>query len=295
MMCYTKKSSCLSFAIAGFDIRIHGLGQVERERGELMLGPFLSQPSAKAMGIEIISNTPIPNIPVRYRLFSSGSHWQLYKVNNQYCYKITSQNKRSDFTSRLAVFLPDFSSGRIYTYSPVGDREFPLTYPLDQLLFIHLASLHHSVFVHGCAVRQEGKGLLFAGASGAGKSTLGGLFKECRDCLVLSDDRIIIKKEGVQYVLYGTPWHGSLPFSSNQKVPLSKVFFLKKAKRNRLIPLSPAESLRRMICFSFLPYWEKAYMDEVLVSLKDLSRQNIFYELSFRPDKSVVEYIENAL
>lgn len=260
-----------------------------------MLGSFLTKPRAKAMEIEVVSSEPIAAIPSQYKVFSSGSHWQLYKVDNKYCYTITSQNRRSDFISRLAVFPNSFSSGKIHTYSPVGDRDFPLAYPLDQLALIHLSSLHQGLLAHACGIIFKGKGLLFAGSSGAGKSTIGALFQKYRDCVILSDDRSMVKKENNGYYLYGTPWRGTLDSCSPERAPLTRVFFLKKAKRNYLRRLNSQEASKRLVSASFLPYWDEASMVKSLAVISSLVRKDVFYELSFAPGKAAVEILNNEL
>lgn len=291
-----QDQASLNLKIADFSIALRGLGVLEQKRGRYFLGPFLAESYlSPGLTVKVCNNSPIAEIPPQYHLFSSGSHWQLYQKNNQYYFKMIARAKKGPFISRLAVFPQDFRSGKIYTYSPVGDREFPLTYPLDQLLLIHLAALHQGVLVHGCGALLNGRGLLFIGSSGAGKSTIGALLHNYRDALILSDDRVMIRKKNDGWYLYGTPWQGTLPLFSAQRARLTRIFFLKKAKINKISPLSGLGVARRLVNFSFLPYWLKPYMEKTLSTVFSLAHNNIFRELSFLPDKRIISLIEDDL
>jgi len=289
-----KKDVCITVAIAGFGFVIGPLDIVQQQKAQNLRAFFSKE--KHGINLKVFSNGPIPDISPDRRVFSSGSHWHLYRLNRNYYFKITSREKNKEFISRLAVFPSDFSSARIYTYSPVGDKGFPLEYPLDQILFIHLSALNKGVLLHACGVVLKEQGMIFVGSSGAGKSTIGGLFAEYKQTLILSDDRIIAKKEGSDFMIHGTPWYGSLGLCSPSKARLKKIFFLKKSDRNTITPLSIHESFKRLTSFSFLPYWEKAPLIKTLSTINSIaSLKNLCYELSFRPDKSIVGLVEDVL
>jgi len=72
----------------------------------------------------------------------------------------------------------------------------PLDYPLDELLIMHRLTQEKAIELHGCGiVRADGAGNLFVGHSGAGKSTTTRLWTEVEDVEVLSDDRIIVRRD----------------------------------------------------------------------------------------------------
>lgn len=290
----TNDFSYLSATIAAFNFIVGPLGPIEKKNGKDYLGAFVSDVK-QGIKIRIVSNGPPQEIPLSARIFSSGSHWELYRLEQNYYYKIIAKEKGRNFISRLAVFPPDFNLGEIHIYSPVGDKDFPLKYPLDQLLLINLASLSKGLLLHACGIILEKKGLLFVGSSGVGKSTIGGLLKKYRDITVLSDDRIVVRKGEDGFMIYGTPWHGTLPFSSPQKAELKKIFFLKKADKNEVTPLSLAESSLRLSANSFLPYWEDKFMSLSLSTIAELTAQDIFFELSFLPDKTTVDFLEDVI
>jgi hypothetical protein len=72
----------------------------------------------------------------------------------------------------------------------------PLEYPLDELLIMHRLTQEKAIELHGSGiVRADGMGNLFVGHSGAGKSTTTRLWTEREDVEVLSDDRIIVRRD----------------------------------------------------------------------------------------------------
>jgi hypothetical protein len=87
----------------------------------------------------------------------------------------------------------------------------PLDYPLDELLIMHRLTQEKAIELHGSGiVRPDGTGNLFVGHSGAGKSTTTRLWTEREDVEVLSDDRIIVRRDEPRSEV-GTPFgdHGS--------------------------------------------------------------------------------------
>ncbi len=72
----------------------------------------------------------------------------------------------------------------------------PLDYPLDELLIMHRLTQEKAIELHSCGiVRPDGTGNLFVGHSGAGKSTTTRLWTAREDVEVLSDDRIIVRRD----------------------------------------------------------------------------------------------------
>ena len=72
----------------------------------------------------------------------------------------------------------------------------PMGYPLDELLIMHHLTQEKAIELHSCGiVRPDGTGNLFVGHSGAGKSTTTRLWTAREDVEVLSDDRIIVRRD----------------------------------------------------------------------------------------------------
>ena len=225
----------------------------------------------------------IPKSRLGEKIFDAGTMWGFYRNNGKYILK----------TSSKAVILePDFKSGDIY----IGAKgtspkiEYPLSYPLDQVLMINLLAKGRGVIVHACGIMDNGHGFLFAGTSRAGKSTTANLWKRKEGAVILSDDRIIIRKKKGKFWIYGTPWHGDAKVYSPEKAPLEKIFFLKHAKKNKVRKINPVEVASRLIVCSFPPFWNKKGMEFTLNFCAEVATKIPCYELGFVPDERILEF-----
>ena len=118
------------------------------------------------------------------------------------------------------------------------------------------------------------------------------IWGEDEDTRILSDDRVIIRKTGRTFNIHGTPWHGTGKFAKPLTAPLKKIYFLKQAKENKVEPLSPAETVARILKASFPPFWNRPGMEFTLDFLAELSGNVPSYELQFLPDKSVLNLLK---
>lgn len=191
---------------------------------------------------------------------------------------------------RAMILNSDLTSGDLYIYK--NKNGFPFGYPLDQILMINLLARGRGILVHSCGLKQNNsKGLLFVGISGAGKSTTANLWKKEKDVTLLNDDRIIIRKIGSKFWMYGTPWHGDAEVYANDKAPLEKIFFLRHAKKNTVRKMTPMEACSRLVTCLFPVFWDKKGMKFTLSFCSKLLQKIPCYELGFIPDKSVLKFI----
>jgi hypothetical protein len=232
--------------------------------------------------------------PSGEKLFDSGSTWQLYYKEDAYLFRFTSLVFGS-LPYKIAFFNPEFSSGEVYLHRPFfnkGQSVDPLAYPLDELLTINLLAKGRGTEVHACGIVDSlGRGHLFVGQSGAGKSTMARLWENEPNIIVLSDDRIILRKMKNSIWMYGTPWHGEAGVASPAQVPLTTIYFLEKGQKNELIAQKPSDSISRLFACSFSPFYNREALNFTLGFLEDVVINVPCYGLKFKPDKSVVELI----
>jgi hypothetical protein len=175
----------------------------------------------------------------------------------------------------------------------------PLQYPVDRVLGMGMLAHHGGFIVHACGWTCNGKSLLFPGISGAGKSTL------CRQLMaagrgrILSDDRIIVRKVQSEILACGTPWPGDARQARNEYAPLAALCFLEKSPEDRLVPIRPAEALRRLFEVVSVPWFSPDLRDLVLPLLDRLVVSVPSFRLGFHPDPGVIEclrpLVENPL
>ena len=83
----------------------------------------------------------------------------------------------------------------------------PLGYPLDELLIIHRLTQERAIELHRCGIVRGGwDGEFVCRAFGGGESTTTRLWTAREEMEVLSDDRIIVRRDEGGL---GTPWGNS--------------------------------------------------------------------------------------
>ena len=275
--------------------------------------------------------------PMRGRLlFDSGSTWRLYEgIGSEFQFDFITpvfgdqpyKRLTADATFRRATLKmnEDCFAGAYYNAAP-------LDYPLDELLIMHRLTQEKAIELHGTGiVCSNGVANLFVGHSGAGKSTTTRLWTDIEDVEVLSDDRIIVRRDedvatadgrtdgsgknvGILRLhersaspithsaqndkkykmrMYGTPWHGEAMFASPNSAPLTRIFVLEHGHGNVITRLSPSQAVAELFARSFVPFHRHEYVDSALVFLEELVDSVPVYRYSFEPDQRAVDKIRH--
>ncbi len=197
----------------------------------------------------------VPDVPVEEMIFDSGSGWRQYCSQARFVLWVRSSQRDPRL---VGVFSKDFHSGDIFVGASEIDPGrfiFPLSYPLGELYMTNLLGTGFGVIFHSCGVIYQGFGLLFAGKGGAGKSTTAHLWQHQSGARVINDDRVMIRKIGGQFRMYGTPWHGLGGMSLAEDALLSVFLFLNMpipTRYYRFRPLKPSPLYWRAL---FSPFW----------------------------------------
>jgi hypothetical protein len=225
-------------------------------------------------------------------IFDSRGLWRLFRNSEGFCFRLTT-NFIGTLPYKQVTVAPDFKSGCIEMsreYFAQADAVNPLEYPLDELLWIHRLSMGEGVEVHGCGViAPDGRGLLLAGHSGAGKSTSSRLWSRHEGARVLSDDRIILRRERGLIWMYGTPWHGDAGIAEADRAPLDGIFVLAHGDRNKVRPLSRTSASAELFARSFVPHHSTDSITFILEFFSKVTDCVPCSEFSFVPDSTAVE------
>jgi hypothetical protein len=172
----------------------------------------------------------------------------------------------------------------------------PLEYPLDELIVINLLSAGRGLEIHGCGVMEaDGTGYLFTGQSGAGKSTLARLWVHEPGATILSDDRVILRRDDGGYWMYGTPWHGEAPLASPARARLSHVFLLQQHVQHELRDVARPAAVARLFAASFPLFHDATALDFSLRFLDSLAREVRCSELGFAPASSLPGFVRGSV
>jgi hypothetical protein len=228
-------------------------------------------------------------------LFDAGSSWQLYWHDGAYLFHFKSL-AFGPHPYRSAIFAPDFSAGQVFLDSgffrasaPVD----PLLAPLDELLYSALLARGNGAEMHACGVIDAaGHGRLFVGKSGAGKTTMAKLWQGVGGASILSDDRIILRRQDGTMWMYGTPWHGVGGMACPARAPLSAIYFLEKARTNALAPRAAAGAAADLTACSFPPFYSREAMGRALDFIAQVVASVPCYTLGVVPDHRIVEFLQ---
>jgi len=131
--------------------------------------------------------------------FDSGAVWRVYEAGTDFVFDFKSSLLGNLPYKRLIVdkqFRNALLQMNAACFSDGVYDANPLEYPLDELLIMHRLTQEKAIELHGTGiVRANGDANLFVGHSGAGKSTTTRLWTSVEDVEVLSDDRIIVRRD----------------------------------------------------------------------------------------------------
>ena len=317
-----------AFEIGGIRVRLCGESKADVEL-KAPLQPFQSSHAEFDVDIQV---EWVPRIRPAYgrKSFDSGTTWRLFREGAELVFEFHAPTRSPDPYKRLLIddrfTTAQLQMNQSSVTGPDCSPE-PLGYPLDELLIMHRLTQEKAIELHGTGiVRANGDANLFVGHSGAGKSTTTRLWTEIEDVEVLSDDRIIVRRDesrpeaSVETVemlrlrgrsaspighsaqdnkstkrmrMYGTPWHGEAMYASRNSAPLNRIFVLEHGHGDIITPLSPSQAVAELFARSFVPFHRHEYVDSALVFLEELANAVPVYRYAFEPDQRAVEKIRN--
>jgi hypothetical protein len=233
-------------------------------------------------------------------LFDAGGSWRLLQSGSDFQFTFRS-NRDSSIPYKTARFNPTFTAGdvqlsRQHFEHRSSERVYPLEYPLDELLMIHLLSQGRGVEIHGCGLlNASGRAYLFAGQSGAGKSTMARLWIDQPGVRLLSDERVVLRTDRDRITVHGTPWHGEAGLAAPLAGELAAVFFLHHAPAHSLVAADGARAAAQLLACSFLPFHTPEPIDRTAAAVERVTRSARCYDLWFAPDQSVIHALAGAM
>jgi len=205
------------------------------------------------------------------------------------------QPKLTCTDGRLVMSRSDFSS----EFDVAGNRGtlkvHEAIYSFDafyRVFYTWLMLKRGGFMLHASSVIRKGRGYIFTGASGSGKSTISGLSPETT---LLSDELTAVMKMNGEYIVHGNPFWGDFQKgTAREKAPVSHLFFLRKARANRIEQLPVGEKLKRALQNVLFFGRGLELTNELLSVFTDFIAQVPSAELHFLPDESVWRCIEDA-
>jgi hypothetical protein len=261
--------------------------------GEFFVGNKAGRSEFDQIKVDIIFGR-IPDTANMECIFKAENSWSILRDNGDYILKFEEQGTGvprmiARFDSETRSVTLSCSSNLI---SSQGSAQNPLHYPLDQILLMYFLASREGVIVHAAGAVFAEKGCIFAGRSGAGKSTVSRKLQEMPGIEILSDDRIIIRKMGDSFTMFGTPWPGDAGIAVNKSAPLSQIFFLAQGEENRIERIKNAEAFRRFMPVLSIPWYDKEVIQEIFSTVEKLVSKVPSYFLHFTMDFDPVNVFE---
>ncbi len=139
-------------------------------------------------------------------------------------------------------------------------------YQLSCVAFCNEILSRDGFVLHASAVKKDGAVYLFSAPSGVGKSTHARLWQKKYGATVINDDKPAIMMKNGKAVAYGTPWCGSGFVRENDKGEVKVLYFLKRAKENRVFDIS-SDIKAYLLLESMLRPQQSESMDKLLYTV----------------------------
>ncbi len=258
-----------------------------------------ANPAVADIDIDLELNT-MPDTKGMMKIFDSEQSWSMFWEGNNYYMALNSpisekpfwiSKMNRDFT-KITVYC---SSELIHTKEDHMVISNPVRYPLDQIILMYYLARRGGVLIHAAGIKMNGNGYIFAGRSGAGKTTISRQFVAKGYSDMLSDDRVVVRKIGNLFRIYGTPWPGEGGIAINKSFPFAGIFFLSHGDSNRIEELNPQKVLERLLPVVSVPWYDSETMTTILSFCEDLISRIPTHTLHFRPDKEVVDVLEKSI
>jgi hypothetical protein len=290
----------IDLRIAGYRIRLkEDLGYPCISWPLHPFGSFLDHPSHHPdIDLAITVVEELPNLSQGPLQFDAcHGLWRLYEAGSGLL--LESLDTKTHQPCARALITKDVSHVDVWTRgekvgSTLGWLPMKILNPIVEVCLLTRLAREGGLLLHSAGILSPIGGYIFTGASGAGKSTLSGFF-DTSGAPVLSDERMIIRKNGDAFVIHGTPWVGSGAYAKNESGLLTELFCISHGPEHRIECLPPNAVLSFLLPQCFLPHWDRTAMESTLALLSDLIAHVPCQRLAFTKHPDVVDYVQNQL
>lgn len=258
---------------------------------------------------EVPSGDPLFTLTVHSEPFddSTRSAWkQVVAVDNVLPYYYGYEYRGStiyeyfpapDVKAGVFVQSADATVGDYYPCPGVGARATLMQVNTSLMIqFTFATAPLGTLLLHSSVTRHEGKANLFFGVSGTGKSTHSRLWHQyVPGCDLMNDDNPVIRVDGPQITVYGSPWSGKTLCYRNVQAPIRALVRLEQAPHNVIERLSGLQAYASVLAACSAIRWNSAIMDSIVRSVEKLSMNTPCFRLECRPDQEAVEVCKQAI
>lgn len=244
-----------------------------------------SDPLELPAGAERVFHTPLIEEKNGIMVKTSNNFWSIFKHRSDLYIKTGFPHSDLEKEGTLKFSL---TSRKWDLYiKGAGNETDPLEYPLDGLILYYLTVIHGDIMIHASGVNHSGHGYLFSGGSGKGKSTMARLW-DIAGGEVIHDDRLIIRNISGAFRMFNTPvYNDDVPSES----PLKRIYLIEHGIENKLVPVKGATAVSLVMANCIQHNWNPEIIAGLMGSLSILCANIPVVKLSFRPDRSIIDFI----
>lgn len=154
----------------------------------------------------------------------------------------------------LFSVFPDERDIREYFSKGVGSLEYCEMLAIFKQIAETLP-LYNAYLLHGAGIKYKERGIIFLASSGVGKTTHVNLWKKYLgdEVEIINGDKPFLKEEEGKIFFYDEPWRGKERCGNRGRAPLTDFCVIKRAKQNKITPLSPRQTLEELLNRLYLP------------------------------------------
>ena len=184
---------------------------------------------------------------------------------------------------------PDFKEAVIATRGEDSLRTFAVNNAL-MLMFAFASAGMGTLLVHASVIKNDDRGYLFLGKSGTGKSTHSGLWlRYIKGSELLNDDNPVVRVNGKEVMVYGSPWSGKTPCYKNDNARIGAFVQIKQRPENCIQRELPLQSFAVLLPSMSTMKWDKRIYGNICDSVGRLIELVPLYTLGCRPDREAAE------
>ena len=170
---------------------------------------------------------------------------------------------------------------------------------LDNALMIlfALATAGHGIALfHSSTVTYDNKAYMFLGVSGTGKSTHSSLWlKYIHGTELLNDDNPVVRVDGDDVTVYGSPWSGKTPCYRNHSNPLGGIVLLSQAPYNKIHRLKGIYAYVALVPSISGKRWDERIADGLHDTENALAMQVPVWHLECLPDEAAAQLCHQTI
>jgi hypothetical protein len=282
----------LTFSTADFIITLQSNDSVKLSLEEGYI-PFIL-PDFKGKSdilINVVDSIPDGLDSENEILFKAGNDTQKFYSISQHenQYKLIVYDQLTDNRiQQIALLNKNLTDWTVYTYPSGTEGEtYPLCYPLGPLVLYYLTVKFNAIMIHASGIEDVSGGRIFSGFSGVGKSTMAAIWQHS-GCKIINDDRLIIREENGHYVIHNTPmFYQDIP----KKTILKAVHLIHHSSENTIHQVSGALAVSKVMAFCIQNSFNIKFIEHHLGFLTGMCSKVPVYEVGFKPEINIVEYI----